>query len=587
MASAMERLAAAGVDAADRQRLIGDLLVVPVITAHPTEVRRQTVLDVLGDVARLLADRTRPPTARSTSTRSTTGSSLHVLTLWQTAVLRLSKLRVVDEINEALRYYAASLFEVVPALERDLEHLVGERWGVTVDATDVVRMGSWIGGDRDGNPFVTADVLRTATSRQALAAFGHHLAAVRRLSIELSMSSRLVTPTAELRRAGRCVGRRVAVPRRRALPAGAARHVRPALRARHRRARRDGRRPHRSAARRAPAGATTASRSSPPTSPSSRRRCARTAPAALAVALVEPVRRAVVTFGAHLCGLDMRQNATIHEQVVAELLAVAGVCDDYLELDEAARVRRARRDELRWPRPLRSPFAAYGELTAKELDVLDGGGRRRRALRDRARSPTTSSRAPSRPATCSRSPCCSARSGWCDRRRRRRARSTSSRCSRRSTTSAAATRSSPTLLDHPLYSRLVAGRGGRQEVMIGYSDSNKDGGYLTANWALFEAQERARRRGRVDGRAAAAVPRSRRHGRAGRRAGLRGDPGPTAGLRRRPAADHRAGRDGRRQVRPAVVGPAQPGDPRGRHAGGVGRARRPPRSRDRAVRRRR
>ena len=189
-----------------------------------------------------------------------------MLTLWQTAVLRLSKLRVADEINEALRYYATSLFEVVPALERDLEHLVGERWGVTVDATDVVRMGSWIGGDRDGNPFVTADVLRTATSRQALAAFGHHLADVRRLSIELSMSSRLVTPTPALEALADASGDdspfRADEPYRRALRGMYARLYALA----HGRARPAGRRPHRAPAGRAPAAVRVGSRSSPPTS---------------------------------------------------------------------------------------------------------------------------------------------------------------------------------------------------------------------------------------------------------------------------------------------------------------------------------
>ena len=150
---------------------------------------------------------------------------------------------------------------------------------------------------------------------------------------------------------------------------------------------------------------------------------------------------------------------------------------------------------------------------------------------------------------------------------------------------ARATRCSPPCSTTRCTARLVAGRGGRQEVMIGYSDSNKDGGYLTANWALSQAQERLVDVARAPACAAAAVPRPRRHGRPRRRPGLRGDPRPAARLGRRAAADHRAGRDGRRQVRPAVVGAAQPGDPRRRHARGVGRDRRRSRRRGRAVRR--
>ena len=487
MASALEHLAAAGVDAPTVERLIGDLLVVPVITAHPTEVRRQTVLDVLGDVARLLADRSTAADGSVDQHEIDHRLSLHVLTLWQTAVLRLSKLRVVDEINEALRYYAASLFDVVPALERDLEQLVGERWGVKVDATDVVRMGSWIGGDRDGNPFVTADVMRTATTCQALAALGHHLAAVRRLSIELSMSSRLITPTDELLELAAASGDespfRADEPYRRALRGMYARLYALATDV---------------------LGETAADLTVPPPAvprlryDSVQELAADLAvvqmslrshgAAALAVELVEPVRRAVVTFGANLCGLDMRQNATIHEQVVAELLTVAGECERYLQLDEAARVDVLTR-ELASPRLLRSPWAAYGELATKELDVLTAAAGAIERFGPGVIPHYVISGAASvsdvlevavllrevglvrpgqdPPSTVDIVPLFETIE---DLRHGHQVLGD--------------------LLDHPFYSLLVTGRAGRQEVMVGYSDSNKDGGYLTANWALYEAQQR-------------------------------------------------------------------------------------------------
>ncbi|MET0324696.1 MAG: phosphoenolpyruvate carboxylase, partial [Ilumatobacteraceae bacterium] len=486
LAASMERLAAADVDADDIQRLIADLRVVPVITAHPTEVRRQTVLDVLGDVAQLLAARTVAVDGSADQHDIDHRLGLDVLTLWQTAVLRLSKLRVADEINEALRYYATSLFEVVPALERDLEHLVGERWGVTVDATDVVRMGSWIGGDRDGNPFVTADVLRTATSRQALAAFGQHLADVRRLSIELSMSSRLVTPTPELEVLADVSGDdspfRADEPYRRALRGMYARLYALAT---------DVLGPL--------AGDLTVPPPAVPLPPYERveqladdlgviQASLRShGSAALAVAVVEPVRRAVVTFGTHLCGLDMRQNATVHQQVVAELLAVAGVCDAYLELDEAGRFA-VLSDELRWPRPLRTPFAAYSELTAKELDVLEAAAVAVGRLGTGAIPHYVISGAESASDVLEVAVLL---------REVGLVRPTETPPSSLDIVPLFETIDDlqrghevlTTLLDHPLYARLVAGRGGRQEVMIGYSDSNKDGGYLTANWALFQAQE--------------------------------------------------------------------------------------------------
>ena len=325
------------------ERLIGDLVVTPVITAHPTEVRRQTVLDVLAEVARLLAARTGLADDDPDRVETDQRLELAVLTLWQTAEVRLSRLRVVDEINEGLRYYSASLFDVVAAIERTVEQLAAERWGLTVDASRVIRMGSWIGGDRDGNPFVTADVLRTAVARQAVTAYEFHLGCLNELGRALSMSDRLVDADAArsrdlAARSGDASPFRADEPYRRAL-----RGMYGRLYAR---------------AEQTLAGTTETLRVAPPAAPgpaydsidelladldvvadSLRSHGA----GALADSVVEPVRRQVVTFGEHLCGLDLRQNASVHEGVVAELLAVAGVC---------AVVCRARRGG---PRPRCSP----------------------------------------------------------------------------------------------------------------------------------------------------------------------------------------------------------------------------------------
>ena len=238
----LDRLVDGGVPAARMAELVGELLVVPVLTAHPTEVRRQTTLDILVAVADLLTRHGELGEDAAERDDLEAQLVLRVLTLWQTAVLRLSKLRVIDEINEALRYFPASLFRALPELEHDLEVMVEDRWLIPADATGVVRMGSWIGGDRDGNPFVTADVLRTATSRAATdgarppprGAPGTVLRAV------VLRSPR--RPVARARRPRRRLRRRVPVPGRRAVPAGAAGPPRPRRRVRPPVARR-GRRP--------------------------------------------------------------------------------------------------------------------------------------------------------------------------------------------------------------------------------------------------------------------------------------------------------------------------------------------------------
>ena len=141
------------------------------IAAHPTEVRRKTILTVVEHVAHLLEQRARVLDSPSELAQIDAELRLDVLTLWQTAKIRLSKLRVRDEINEALRYYEASIFDTVPALQRDLAALASSRLDHQLANPAPIRMGSWIGGDRDGNPFVTAPVLKLAVEAQATEAF--------------------------------------------------------------------------------------------------------------------------------------------------------------------------------------------------------------------------------------------------------------------------------------------------------------------------------------------------------------------------------------------------------------------------------
>ena len=290
-----------------------------------------------------------------------------MLTLWQTALLRLSRLRLQDEIDEALRYYELSLFDVVPAINAELRRALDERWpDAGLLPRPMLLPGSWIGGDRDGNPFVTADALRRATTRQAETALGPP---PRRSWRRCATSCRCPTGWSrrppELYALAEAVAGRLAVPRRRALPAGAERHLRAAGRHGARRARPDARA---DAGRRAPALRRRPT-SCAPTSTSSTRRCAATAPAPLADDRLLRLREAVEVFGFHLCGLDMRQNSAVHEEVVGELLAWAGVCDDYAALDEAARVELLA-GELTMRRPLVRPDAELSDTARGELDVL-------------------------------------------------------------------------------------------------------------------------------------------------------------------------------------------------------------------------
>ncbi|MGI9645821.1 MAG: phosphoenolpyruvate carboxylase, partial [Ilumatobacteraceae bacterium] len=366
--ASFDRLAEADVAPEVVASVVGDLEVSPVITAHPTEVRRQTIRNELEQVAALLNERSRLGDDLPGIAEIDARLDVHVLTLWQTALLRLSKLRVRDEINEALRYYDSSLFRTVPELSRDLARVTEARVGaVDLDTTLAINMGSWIGGDRDGNPFVTADVLHLATQRQMYVALGHHLQTLFDLARELSMSSRLIDPTPELLALAKESGDES--------PFRADEPYRQALRGMY--------------ARLYGFAAEVLDDATGPPGPTPRVPLPRYRSMAelltdldtvsaslrshgagdLAAAKVEPADRAVAIFGAHLCGLEMRQNSAVHEHVVGELLRSAGECDDYASLAEAERVALLTA-ELSSPRVLRHPGAAYDEQTLSELAIL-------------------------------------------------------------------------------------------------------------------------------------------------------------------------------------------------------------------------
>jgi phosphoenolpyruvate carboxylase len=475
------------------------LQVSPVVTAHPTEVRRKTVLEVLEEVARLLTDRSR---AADSITVDAIDADLGVcvLLLWQTALLRLSKLRVRDEINEAIRHYDESLFDVVPDLTRDLALAVGAD---PLATTGAVTMGSWVGGDRDGNPFVTADVLRYAVRRQSSTALERHLVDLHRLSRRLSMTDRLVTPSDEVRslaaRSGDDSPFRADEPYRRALRGMHARlHGYAALVLGDTGATDDvdvpGPAPHASLPAYDDLDELVADLDVVIASLRSH------GAASVADALVAPVRRRVATFGAHLCGLDLRQNSAVHETVVADLLAGADVCVDYLALDEGARVD-VLSAELRTPRLLRHPGADYSDRTRSELAILTEAASAVARVGRRIVPHYVISMAHDVSDVLEVAVLLKEVGLVRTAQGGRPAGSELDIVPLFETIGdldgAAAVLEA--MLDHDVYADIVASRGDRQEVMIGYSDSNKDGGYLSSQWNLSSAQSRlvavARRHG--------------------------------------------------------------------------------------------
>ncbi|RZU34402.1 phosphoenolpyruvate carboxylase [Blastococcus saxobsidens] len=484
LAATFALLDRADLPADDVARELAGALVCPVVTAHPTEVRRKTVFQVQRQITELIRQRDR---AVDGDVDDAWSAQLwrSVLTLWQTALLRLSRLRLQDEIDEALRYYELSLFDVVPAINAELRRAVEERWpGAGLLRRPMLLPGSWIGGDRDGNPFVTAEALRRATTRQADTALGHHLGELAELRNELSMSDRLVTPTPQLYALADASRDdspfRADEPYRRALTGISARLAATAARV----------------LGSVPGGAQPVPGLPPYEEPDELRADLDVVDASLrshgAGSLADDrllrLREAVEVFGFHLCGLDLRQNSSVHEQVVGELLAWAGVCDDYTALDEAARVELLA-GELTLRRPLVRPDAELSEEARTELDVLLAAAERVALLGPRTIPNYVISMCESvsdvlevavllkevgllDPAGADGPTCPVGISPLFE--------------TIGDLQSAASTLGA--MLDQPLYRALLGNRGNVQEVMLGYSDSNKDGGYLAANWALYRAE---------------------------------------------------------------------------------------------------
>ncbi len=185
MAYALSFLGSQGVEAEQAVALLNQALIAPVLTAHPTEVMRKSMLDHRNRIAVLMRLRDAGRTETPEGELIEQGIARQIALSWETRALRRERLYVTDEVDTALAYLRDIFLPVVPMLYARWERLLGER------PISFLRPGSWIGGDRDGNPHVTADSLRLALSRAAQALLADYLEQVNALGAELSISNEL------------------------------------------------------------------------------------------------------------------------------------------------------------------------------------------------------------------------------------------------------------------------------------------------------------------------------------------------------------------------------------------------------------
>ena len=444
--------------------------VMPVLTAHPTEVRRKSMIDHRNRIADLMELSDRGVTATPYGETIEEAIRRQVALLWQTRPLRVERIRVADEIDTVLQWLAEDFVPVMPVLMQGWAEALGEA------PPPFLVVGSWIGGDRDGNPNVTADSLQLAMSGAARALFLWYLEQVHALGAELSISSGLAPV---LERVQRLAERghdpspaRSDEPYRRALTGI---YARLAATLKHL----GGGDPPRPP--RVPGD--------PYENPEQFAADLDTIAEGAALAGVgggalDTLRIAIRQFGFHLATLDLRQNSDVHEACVADLLAGAGVEKAYSALPEDAKVAILRR-ELQGPRLLSTPYARLSEKTQGELAIFRAAAAARArqgeaAITTSIISKTTSLSDMLEPMLLMRE------TGLLTPGTPPRAHLMVVPLFETIADLKAAPAIMRDFLALPGVAQAARARGA-QEVMIGYSDSNKDGGYLTSTWELHRA----------------------------------------------------------------------------------------------------
>ena len=487
---ALSRLRWAGITPAAIVETLAGSFVSPVLTAHPTEVQRKSILDAERVIAQLLVARdaiklrsgTTPARKDALTPKELAANEAQirarVMQLWQTRLLRFNKLTVADEIENALSYYEATFLREIPKLYANLEQELGQ-----TGIHSFLRMGQWIGGDRDGNPNVSAATLAYALRRQAEVALRHYLTEVHFLGGELSLSALLVDCSPEMKalaeRSPDTNEHRLDEPYRRALTGIYARLAATLTEL---------------------TGGQAARHAVAPQNPYLRVEdfCADLHTieasllnhhgAALAAQRLHPLIRAVQVFGFHLATVDLRQSSDKHQEVVAELLATARVEPAYAGLDEATK-RTLLQRLLCDARPLRVINHVYSELAQSELaifecarDLLARYGEQ--AIRHYIISHTETVSDLLEVLLLQKET--GLMHGTLDA-----AASAQLIVVPLFETIADLRNAEPIMREFyalPGVTALVRRSGAEQDVMLGYSDSNKDGGIFTSNWELYLAE---------------------------------------------------------------------------------------------------
>lgn len=453
--------------------ILEHLNVVPVLTAHPTQVQRKSMLDLTNHIHSLLRKYRDVKLGLINKDKWYNDLRRYIEIIMQTDMIREKKLKVTNEITNAMEYYNSSFLKAVPHLTTEYKRLA-QAHGLNLKQAKPITMGMWIGGDRDGNPFVTAKTLKQSALTQCEVIMNYYDKKIYQLYREFSLSTSIVNVSKQVREMA-CQSKDNSIYREKELYRRALFDIQSKIQA-------------------------TKTYLIEDEEVGTRYETANDFYKdliAIRDSLLEnkgeslisgdfvELLQAVEIFGFYLASIDMRQDSSVYEACVAELLKSAGIHSRYSELSEEEKCDLLLKELEEDPRILSATHAEKSELLAKELAIFKTARVLKDKLGDDVIRQTIISHATSLSDMLELAILLK-EVGLVDTERAR------VQIVPLFETIEDLDHSEETMrkyLSLSLAKKWIDSRNNYQEIMLGYSDSNKDGGYLSSCWTLYKAQQ--------------------------------------------------------------------------------------------------
>lgn len=453
--------------------ILEHLNVVPVLTAHPTQVQRKSMLDLTNHIHSLLRKYRDVKLGLINKDKWYNDLRRYIEIIMQTDMIREKKLKVTNEITNAMEYYNSSFLKAVPHLTTEYKRLA-QAHGLNLKQAKPITMGMWIGGDRDGNPFVTAKTLKQSALTQCEVIMNYYDKKIYQLYREFSLSTSIVNVSKQVREMAR-QSKDNSIYREKELYRRALFDIQSKIQA-------------------------TKTYLIEDEEVGTRYETANDFYKnliAIRDSLLEnkgeslisgdfvELLQAVEIFGFYLASIDMRQDSSVYEACVAELLKSAGIHSRYSELSEEEKCDLLLKELEEDPRILSATHAEKSELLAKELAIFKTARVLKDKLGDDVIRQTIISHATSLSDMLELAILLK-EVGLVDTERAR------VQIVPLFETIEDLDHSEETMrkyLSLSLAKKWIDSRNNYQEIMLGYSDSNKDGGYLSSCWTLYKAQQ--------------------------------------------------------------------------------------------------